>query len=91
LDGSRALYEDMATKAAELANRQGALTAQKQDASQQLAETLTEAERLYTVLRLEVKQHFGIRAEKLVEFKVQPFRARGRSGSGGGGFRREVL
>jgi len=76
LDGSRALYEDMVTKAAELANRQDALTAQKQDASQQLAVMLTEAERLGNVLRLAVKQHFGIRAEKLVEFKVQPFRGR---------------
>jgi len=28
------------------------------------------------VLRLAVKQHFGIRAEKLVEFKVRPFRGR---------------
>jgi len=76
LDGSRVLYEGMVTKASELVNRQSALTAEKQDASQQLAETLTEAERLGTVLRLAVKQHFGIRAEKLVEFKVQPFRGR---------------
>ena len=37
---------------------------------------MTEAERLGTVLRLAVKQHFGIRAEKLVELKVQPFRGR---------------
>lgn len=76
LEGSRAQYEELVIKASELANRQSALTAEKQDASQQLAETLTEAERLGTVLRLAVKQHFGIRAEKLVEFKVQPFRGR---------------
>ena len=37
---------------------------------------MTEAERLGTVLRLGVKQHFGIRAEKLVEFNLQPFRGR---------------
>jgi hypothetical protein len=76
LEGSRAQYEELVIKASELANRQSALTAKKQDASKQLAETLTEAERLGTVLRLAVKQHFGIRAEKLVEFKVQPFRGR---------------
>jgi hypothetical protein len=57
-------------------NQQSALMAEKQDASQQLAEALTEAERLATVLRLAVKQHFGICAEKLVEFKLQPFRGR---------------
>ena len=50
-------------RASELANRQSALTAEKQDASKQFTETLTEAERLGTVLRLAVKQHFGIRAE----------------------------
>ena len=63
-------------KASELANRQSALTGEKQDASKQLLETLTEAERLGTVLRLAVKQHFGIRAEMLVELNVQPFRGR---------------
>jgi hypothetical protein len=76
LEGSRAMYEVLVTKASDLANRQSALMAQKQDASKQFTDTLTEAERLGTVLRLAVKQHFGIRAEKLVEFKVQPFRGR---------------
>ena len=76
LDGSRVRYEELVIKASELVSRQGALTAEKQDASKQLTEALTEAERLGTVLRLAVKQHFGIRAEKLVEFKVQPFRGR---------------
>ena len=76
LEGSRAKYEELVAKASELANQQSALTAEKQGASKQLLETLTEAERMGTVLRLAVKQHFGIRAEKLVEFKVQPFRGR---------------
>jgi hypothetical protein len=31
------------------------------------------------VLRLAVKQHYGIRAEKLAEFGLQPFRGRPRS------------
>ena len=39
-------------------------------------DTLTEAERLSTVLRLAVKQHFGIRSEKLAELSLQPFRGR---------------
>ena len=76
LEGSRAKYEELVVKALELANQQSALTAEKQGASKQFLEALAEAERLGTVLRLAVKQHFGIRAEKLVEFKVQPFRGR---------------
>jgi hypothetical protein len=28
------------------------------------------------VLRLAIKQHFGIRSEKLTEFNLQPFRGR---------------
>jgi len=79
LEGSRAQYEAMVTKALELANSQGALAAQKQEASKQLQETLVEAERLGTVLRMAVKQHFGIRAEKLTEFDLQPFRGRKKS------------
>ena len=39
---------------------------------------LTEAERLITVLLLAVKQHYGIRSEKLAEFGIQPFRGRRR-------------
>ena len=77
LDGSRVRYEELVIRATELVSRQGALTAEKQEASKQLTETLTEAERLGTVLRLAVSgQHFGIRAEKLVEFNVKPFRGR---------------
>jgi hypothetical protein len=39
---------------------------------------MDEASRLGTVLRFAVKQHFGIRAEKLTEFSLQPFRGRKR-------------
>ncbi len=76
LEGSRTQYDTMVIRALELANRQGVLTAEKQETSKQLRETLDEAERLATVLRLAVKQHFGIRAEKLAEFNLQPFRGR---------------
>ena len=40
LEGSRAMYEVLVTKASDLANRQSALTAQKQDASKQLTVVL---------------------------------------------------
>jgi hypothetical protein len=48
----------------------------KQEASKQLNTFVTEGERLATVLQLAVKQHYGIRAEKLAEFGLQPFRGR---------------
>jgi hypothetical protein len=76
LEGSMSQFETLVTKSHELTARQSALAAEKQDVSKQFADTLTEAERLSTVLRLAVKQHFGIRSEKLTEFDLQPFRGR---------------
>jgi hypothetical protein len=79
LEVSVTQYDGMVTKALDLTGRQKALGAEKQEASKQLRETLIEAERLGTLLRLAVKQHFGIRAEKLAEFNLQPFRGRKRT------------
>lgn len=76
LESSLSQYDAMVTSAVALANRQGFLTAEKQEISKQFREALDEAERLGTVLRLAVKQYFGIRAEKLAEFNLQPFRGR---------------
>lgn len=76
LEGSMSTFGAMVTKAQDLTTRQGALIAEKQDVSKQLVDTLTEAQRLSTVLRFAVKQHFGIRSEKLAEFGLQPFRGR---------------
>ena len=79
LEVSLTQYDGMVTKALDLTGRRSALTAEKQGVSKELGETLIEAERLSTVLRLAVKQHFGIRAEKLAEFNLQPFRGRKRT------------
>jgi hypothetical protein len=76
LEANRMQFDDLVTKAEGLSTRQAALTAEKQENSKQLREAVTEAERLGTVLRLGVKHHFGIRAEKLAEFSLQPFRGR---------------
>lgn len=78
LEGSRTEFDDMVEEALELARQQGALTAEKQDVAKHFRMTLTEAERLATVLRFAVKQHFGISSEKLTEFDLQPFRGRRR-------------
>lgn len=61
-----------------LVQQQGELTAQKQELSKQIRVMVEEGERLATVLRFAVKQHYGIRAEKLAEFGLQPFRGRKR-------------
>jgi hypothetical protein len=63
------------------ADRQALHTAGKQEASQDLRNFLAEAERLATILQLAVKQHYGIRAEKLADFGLQPFRGRKRKAS----------
>lgn len=76
LEASRLRLEQMVALADTAAGQQAVHTAAKQEASQQLLATVTEGERLATVLRLAVKQHYGIRAEKLAEFGLQPFRGR---------------
>ena len=79
LEATRTRLDGVIDQIQEAADRQGMHTAGKQEASKQLRTFLTEGERLATVLRLGVKQHFGIRAEKLAEFSLQPFRGRTRT------------
>jgi hypothetical protein len=76
LEGSRALFTALLTQAQEVAAQQAALTASKQEASKQLKTFLVEGERMATMLQLGVKQHYGIRSEKIAEFGLQPFRGR---------------
>lgn len=76
LEVSRARLEQMVALADAAAGQQAVHTAAKQEASQQFRAAVGEGERVATVLRLAVKQHYGIRAEKLAEFGLQPFRGR---------------
>lgn len=76
LEVSRGRLEQMVALADAAAGQQAVHTAAKQEASQQLRAAVREGERLATILRLGVKQHYGIGAEKLAEFGVQPFRGR---------------
>jgi hypothetical protein len=62
----------------ELKQQQAGLTASKQDLSKQIRVAITEGDRLATLLRSAIKQHYGIRAEKVTEFGVQPFRGKNR-------------
>lgn len=78
MEGSRQEFEKFLNLARDAAQRQAVHTAAKQEASQQFQTYLREGERMATILRLSLKQRFGIRSEKLAEFGLQPFRGRTR-------------
>jgi hypothetical protein len=78
IEPSRVRCEELFARMQEAADRQALHTAGKQEASQQLKTFLAEAERLATILQLAVKQHYGIRSEKLADFGLKPFRGRPR-------------
>jgi hypothetical protein len=67
-----------ADKALDIGKQLAGLTASKQDLSKQLRVVIVEGDRLATLLRSGIKQRYGIRAEKVAEFGVQPFRGRPR-------------
>ena len=75
---TRLKFESLVTQAQDLTQQQAALTAAKQETSKKLKEVLNDAQRVATVLRFALREHFGKDAEKLVEFGVQPFRGRPR-------------
>jgi hypothetical protein len=78
LEVPRTQLNELAANGQELIRRQSELAASKQEASRELQEVMVEGQRLVTVLKLAVKQHYGIDSEKLVEFGLQPFRSRRR-------------
>jgi hypothetical protein len=55
---------------------QGAFQASKQMASQRLQALLDQGDKLTTVLKTIIKQHYGSGSDKLVEFGIQPLRVR---------------
>ncbi len=79
LEGLRKRLDDLAEQARQMAAAQAAQRAAKQSASQTLKSTVIEGERLANLLRSAVKQHYGIRSEKLAEFGMRPFRGRNRT------------
>ena len=74
LEQSLARFEALLAQIPEAADQQAIHTAAKQEATKKFQILLTEGERQATILRLAVKEFYGIRAEKLVEFGLQPFR-----------------
>jgi hypothetical protein len=78
LELSRVKFDGMVNQTQDIANRQAALRAEKQELSKQLRAQMIESERMANVMRKAVQAHYGIRAEKLAEFGLQPFRGRPR-------------
>jgi DNA-binding protein H-NS len=74
----RAALEKLTEELRKLGVEQKLFQRQKQETSRRIAEIHTEGNRLVTILRGLVKQHYGIRNEKLVELGVKPFRGRTR-------------
>jgi hypothetical protein len=76
LEASRIKLEGFLKQGLEIAAKQSMLRAEKQDASQRMKGVISNGQRLVKVLRLSVREHLGIRSEKLVAFGVPPFRGR---------------
>jgi len=76
LEGVRARLEKTVAEAQEVAKQQAALTASKQEASKRLKALLSEGNRMATGINRLLTENYGLRAEKLAEFGLQPFRGR---------------
>ena len=62
----------------ELSQQQAAMAASKQEKSKQLQAILGEGNRLMTGMRKMIADQYGVDAEKLTEFGIQPYRGRTR-------------
>ena len=63
-------------RAEDLLKEQAALTASKQEISLKVKTAIGEGQRVANALRALLKEHYGLRSEKLAEFGIQPFRGR---------------
>ena len=79
LETYRAQLRSMLDTARAAAAQQAALEASKQDATKRLQALLVEGRKLATFLRGGVKQRYGDKSEKLVEFDLAPVRPRVKS------------
>jgi hypothetical protein len=75
-DTYRAQLKAMLDGARDASAQQAALAAEKQQATQRLQSVLADGRKLANFLRNGVRQRYGNRSEKLVEFGLRPFRSR---------------
>jgi hypothetical protein len=78
LESVRLHLEQLLELTRDTAQEQAALIASKQDASQRLLRLIGDGARAATAVRKMLKAHYGLNAEKLAEFGIQPFRGRRR-------------
>ena len=78
LEAPRAKLAALLAQGLEIKRAQAAHRAAKQELSKQLKAIASDGDRLATLLRQALKEHYGIRSEKLAEFGLQPFRGRPR-------------
>jgi hypothetical protein len=76
LETSRAKLDGLTAQARQIAATQAAQVAAKQQSSQSMKTLISEGDRLANVLLTSIKEHYGIRSEKVAEFGAQPFRGR---------------
>ncbi|HBL27787.1 MAG TPA: hypothetical protein DD490_13195 [Acidobacteria bacterium] len=75
LEISRARLDALLGDLRGLTAQQASLAAAKQEVSRQIEALIREGQSLLNLLDIGVKVHYGTRAEKLVEFGLQPFRS----------------
>ncbi|HEV8581770.1 MAG TPA: hypothetical protein VGX68_22100 [Thermoanaerobaculia bacterium] len=78
LEGVRLHLEQLLEATRATAQLQAELIASKQDASRRLLRLIGDGQREVTAVRKLLKAHYGLDAEKLAEFGIQPFRGRSR-------------
>lgn len=78
LEKQRIELRNLLDEVRSLSNLQDQFKAQKQQVSKRIQEIVEVGQKLATFLRVGIRQHYGNRSEKLVEFGVQPFRGRAR-------------
>jgi hypothetical protein len=78
LEISRQKVGSMLTEMKDLTAKQASLTAEKREGSKRVAELNNEGQKLVTFVDVAVRQQYGNRAEKLVEFGQKPFRSQPR-------------
>jgi hypothetical protein len=79
LESYRTQLKTMLDAAKESSAHQAAMAATKQEATRRLQETLASGRKLANFLRNGIRQQYGNRAEKLVEFDLKPLRAKVRT------------
>jgi hypothetical protein len=76
LEGHGTQLQDIVVQSKDLLSEQKIQTASKQDISRKIEALLAQGTKIASFLRVGVKQHYGTRSEKLVEFDLLPFRGK---------------